>query len=213
MEQSPTQQLTDLVLGALRDRQGRIRAEDALSAIATIVAERTIAAAGDYELRQHDFAPGSRVLSANINRLLCGDTDLEDAPADSVFRSLRDQLLARGYHREEFPPLKDVFEAFLKGVITEDTWGKVPLSVPKQNLPNVLPLQVGFESRPTVDRIVAGLDAAGALRAATAALVELLAMVRDTIDRRVALRLTFETINGMAKTAPMTVAAMEKLSK
>ena len=44
------------------------------------------------------------------------------------------------------------------------------------------------------------------------ALVAELAQVRDAIDHKVALSLVFETINGMAKTAPMTATAFREAS-
>ncbi len=42
------------------------------------------------------------------------------------------------------------------------------------------------------------------------ALVIALARVRDAIDRGVATRLVLETVNGMAKTAPMTERHMRE---
>lgn len=49
------------------------------------------------------------------------------------------------------------------------------------------------------------------LRIATEALAEILAEVASAIDHKVALTIAIETINGMAKTAPMTERAMQQV--
>jgi hypothetical protein len=51
-------------------------------------------------------------------------------------------------------------------------------------------------------------DKARGLRIATESLAEILTEVASVIDHKVALTLAVETINGMAKTAPMTHRAM-----
>jgi hypothetical protein len=53
-------------------------------------------------------------------------------------------------------------------------------------------------------------DKARCLRISTEALAEILAMVASAIDHKLALTLAIETINGMAKTAPMTERAMQQ---
>src|ERR1043166_1514671 len=87
--------LVEFILNMLRDKNGRIRVEDAISAAATIVGERCIDAAGDFPLRDHQFSPGSRVFSTNANELICGDVyegGVSQVPGDSVVGLLRARL-------------------------------------------------------------------------------------------------------------------------
>jgi len=49
------------------------------------------------------------------------------------------------------------------------------------------------------------------LRATTAVLARALCETRDALTRIVATTLAIETVNGMAKTAPMTAVAMAKM--
>lgn len=210
------QKLAELVLGALRDPNGRIRVEDAVSAAATIVGERCIDATGDYPLRDHELIPGSRAFSTKANELICGDVsdrDLSQVPKDSIVGILRSRLDPRVYADAEFPPLSQVFEQFAARIGNPADWGKVPLSVPKDHLPFIPPLRAGYEMRARVDEILHPIreDRARCLRIATESLAEILAMVASSIDHKVALTLAIETINGMAKTAPMTAKAMQKV--
>jgi hypothetical protein len=101
------QRLVELVLGILRE-QGRIRVEDAISAAATIVAERCIDAAGDFALRDHELVPGSRVFSTKVNELICGDISdgvVGQVPKDSIVGVLRRRLDARVCADADFPAL------------------------------------------------------------------------------------------------------------
>ena len=128
---------------------------------------------------------------------------------------LRDQLVAAGYRGEEFPDLKCVFEGFATRIGKDDDWGWVPLSVPADNRPHLMPLMVAFETRADVDRVLAAVrgDKAKALTASTLALADILGKVKDVIDHRAALLLAIETVNGMAKTAPMTDEAYQKVAR
>lgn len=56
-----------------------------------------------------------------------------------------------------------------------------------------------------------GDDVGNRLRATTAVLARVLCETRDALTRIVATTLAIETVNGMAKTAPMTAAAMAKM--
>ena len=84
--------------------------------------------------------------------------------------------------------------------------------MPEDHLPFIPPLRVGYETRARVDDIFASVrdDKARCLRIATEALAEILAMVASAVDHKLALTLAIETINGMAKTAPMTERAMQQ---
>jgi hypothetical protein len=207
--------LVDLVLNALRDKDGRIRAEDAISAAATIVGERCIDLAADYPLRDHDMTPGARAFSTKANELICGevaDGKASQLPADSVVGVLRARLDTGLYPDVEFPVLSDVFRHYAACVGNAADWGKVPLSVGEDHLPFIPPLRVGYETRGRVDDILLPVrdDKARCLRIATQSLADILVMVASAIDHQVALTLAIETINGMAKTAPMTARAMQQ---
>lgn len=208
--------LVETLLGKLTAKDGGIHAEDAVSASAAVVAERCILAAGEFDPHRHQFTPGSRVFSDQINGLISGDQPtVESADAGSVVGILRDQVLAAGYRREEFPDLKGVFGGFAARIGKEEDWGWVPLSTPADNRPHLMPLMVAYETRTDVDRVLATVrgDKAKALAASTLALADILGKVEDVIDHRVALLLAIETVNGMAKTAPMTDEAYQRVAR
>jgi hypothetical protein len=207
--------LVDLVLGGLRDKNGRIHAEDAISAAATIVGERCIDAAGDFPLRDHQLAPGSRAFSTRANELICGDAadgDINRIPPDTIVGTLRRQLDPHVYPNTEFPPQKEVFAQFAARIGNPTDWGRVPLSVSKDNFPFIPPLRAGYETRARVDEILRPVldDKRRCLRIATESLADILTMVAPAMDHKLALTLAIETINGMAKTAPMTEKAMQQ---
>jgi hypothetical protein len=205
--------LVDYILKALTDKDGRVRAEDAISAAATIVAERCIDAAGNFELRNHNFHPGSRVFSETANALFCGDVtsdNLDDVPASSIIGILRSKLDAQTYTKESFPALTTVFKGFASRAGDPKDFGKVPLSVPEENYPFLLPLKVGYETRARVDEIMMPIRSNKrlCLQVATEALAAILNMISNVMNPGVALMLAVETINGMMKTAPMTAKAL-----
>ena len=178
-DESIRQKLADLVLGVLRDQNGRIHVEDAISAAATIVGERCIDAAGDFPLRDHGLTPGERAFSTRANELICGDVfegGVSQIPGDSIVGVLRVTLDTRLYLDAEFPNLAEVFRQFAARVGDPGDWGKVPLSVPKEHVPFILPLQIGYQTRARVDDILAplGTDKARCLRIATESLAEIL---------------------------------------
>jgi hypothetical protein len=194
-------------------QNGRIHVEDLISAAAAIVGEVCIEAAGDFNPRNHEFAPGGRVFSTKANVLISGDADFDESPADSIIGILKEKLTGCGFVKADFPVLKDLFTYFAANVGKVEDWGKVPLSVPKDNHPFIKPLRVAYELRPTVDKVFAPLgdNRQQRLQAATLTLAETLCKTRDVLARRIATTLAIETVNGMAKTAPMTDAAMAKI--
>src|SRR5262245_58406039 len=143
--------LVKLLLDRLAAPDGRIHAEDAISAAACVVAERCISAAGELDPSNHQLAPGSRVFSERLNELISGNQPTVDsAHSASVVGVLRDRLVAVGYRRDEFPDLKRVFEEFAARIGNADEWGWAPLSVPTDNRPHLMPLMVAFETRADV---------------------------------------------------------------
>ena len=71
----------------------------------------------------------------------------------------------------------------------------------------------GSTAREAVDKALSALgeDAMSRLQACTQALAMALIQTKDVLSRLVATTLALETVNGMAKTAPMTRAAMMML--
>ena len=207
--------LVELVKKRLTDRTNRIRAEDTICAAAAIVGERCIDAAGDFSLREHALAPGSRVFSNRINELLCGDkpeASPDALPPQSVYGMLKEGLNADYYTLKDFPSLVSVFSGYAAGIGKGEDWGKVPVTVLPRNYPTIIPLQFAFETRDNVDAVLRPVmaDKMRCLVIATRALVALLNQMTGAIEPDVALRLTFEIANGMAKTAPMTKAAFKR---
>ena len=208
--------LVDYILKVLTDKDGRIRAEDAISAAATIVAERCIDAAGNFDLRNHKYHPGSRVFSETANAFFSGDTDnLDKVPPNSIVGMLRSRLDAAAYTEDTFSSLSSVFKVFASRAGDPKDWGKVPLSVPEENRPFVLPLKVGYETRERVDEILKPIRSNKplCLQVATEALAAILNMISNVMNPGIALTLAIETINGMMKTAPMTARALAEREK
>jgi hypothetical protein len=192
---------------------GRIRVEDLISAAAAMVGEAAIAKAGDYDPRKHDYPPGARVFSTKINQLICDDKSFNEAPPNSIVGDLRERLIACGFSEPDFPRLEGVFRHFAENIGKKEDWGKVPLSIAPQHHPFAQPLRIAYETRSLVDGSLSPLgdDVSNRLRATTAVLARALCETRDALTRIISTTLAIETVNGMAKTAPMTAAAMAKM--
>jgi hypothetical protein len=65
------------------------------------------------------------------------------------------------------------------------------------------------ETRAVVDSAFKSLDSSRRLHAGVLTLAGVLIAVQNAIDKKIALLLALETVNGMAKTAPMTDEAMK----
>ena len=209
--------LVHWILAKLKDERG-VRAEDAVTVAATIVGERCIDLANQFPLRDHDLGPGARAFSQRINEILFGDSTKggwDAVPDESVFGILRNHLDGSKYREADYPPLKGIIELYAAHVGEAEYWGRVPLSAPKDHHPFVLPLQMGFESRDFVDQILheAKADKKVCLAIVSHSLADILNMVAGTLDAKTALALALETVNGMAKTAPMTKAAMAQTQR
>jgi hypothetical protein len=207
-----------IILDYSHFRGEALGAKEAIAAMAAVVGERCIEAAGEYTARGHKFVPGQRVFSDLINTLLAGEVtsdDLAAVPGNSVFGIIRDQLEEDGFKASIFPSIPGVFRGFAAQIGHPDDWGKVPLSLPRTQWPQKLPLRVTFDTRAHIDAAV-GADSGKklhALRMTTLALTTLMKELRAHIDPNVSLIVALETINGMAKTAPMTDKAIENPSE
>lgn len=217
VDREMAQKIVDLVMKMLRDKDGRIHTEDAISGCATIVAERCIDAAGDFSLRDHEMIPGSRVFSDRANHLICADvptSDLAMFPPTCIVGMLRKFLPTAIYPNSDFPSVEEVIKYFVSHIGKEEDWGRVPLSNTNQPV-FIPPLRFGYESRPLVDDILqpVAADKLRCLTIATMALAEMLKLVETSMDHKTNLTLALETINGMAKTAPMTAKAMAQVQR
>jgi hypothetical protein len=203
-----TNALSAMFEASLADADHRIRVEDLLSAAAAVCGEACIAAAGDFDLEHHSFTPGSPVFSDRVNGILCADASDWGSAATSVFGIIRGGALAQGYATDDFPPIDEPIRLFASAIDGEGPtpWGFVPLSVPEDNRPFAQPLRQAYDLRGPVRAIFAEqqVPAAEWPHTCAFALVVELARVREAIDHGIAVRLVLETVNGMAKTAPMT---------
>ena len=91
-----TNALSALFEAQVQGEDGRIRVEDLLSAAAAVCGEACMAAAGDFDLEHHPFAPGSPVLSDRVNGILCADAPDWASATLSVFGIIRGGALAQG---------------------------------------------------------------------------------------------------------------------
>ena len=207
-------ELVALFEAKVKTADGRIRVEDLLSAAAAATGEACIVAAGEFDPQRHTFTPGSVVMSDRMNGILADDSADWAGAGASVLGIIATGGLAAGYSEADLPSLANVFRGFAAGVGGggSATWGFVPLSVPEENRPFVQPLRQSYELRPGVRAILGRhkVPMSGWPRACAFALVAELGRVRDAIDHGVALRIVLETVNGRAKTAPMTDEAMRQ---
>lgn len=205
--------LSELFEAKVIDVEGRIRVEDLLSAAAAVCGEACIAAAGEIDPEHHALVPGSAVLSDRVNTILVADAPDWGGAATSVFGIIRGGALAQGYAEADFPPIDEPIRFFVTALGAGGVpWGFVPLSVPEDDRPFVQPLRQAFELREAAQAVFSEqrMPAAEWPAASAFALVIELARVRDAIDHGVATRLVLETVNGMAKTAPMTAERMRE---
>jgi hypothetical protein len=204
--------LAELLENRLNEPGRGIRVEDLLSAAAAVTGQACIRTASDYDPDSHDFIPGAAVFSERANVLLVGDTaNWEAAPGDCVFAVVRTFALAHGYAPADFPPIDQLIGVYAAGLGGDAAqaiaqYGRVPLSAPPDNRPRRPPLQDAWDLRLPVAALFEerGTPAADRLAACALALGIVLTHVKDAIDHGLAVRLTLETVNGMAKMAPMT---------
>lgn len=206
-----TNQLVNHVFSIIQTDKG-VRVEDAICVMATILAERCIKVTNEFSIYSHDFEPGSTVFSERINELLVGPSSFkkwEDLPTDCMFRRMKLKLNSN-FDSSLFPSLDNIFVSFAEN-IGESEWGNLKLSVPRDNLPSILPLQAGYETRKYVDEKINVVDDEYTLRVVINAMCSILIETKKAIDPSIALALTFEIINGMCKTATMTEIKMQEL--
>ncbi len=221
VERDPRAQDEDLAKGIKNVIQAYVRKagvaspdREAIAAMAAVVGERCQEVAGEFPVRKHTFVPGQRIFSDRVNVLLAGDgraVDLDGIPSPAIYGQIRDEVDGGRYPRDRFPALKAIFQGFASRIGKPEDWGKVPLSLPAEDWPRLLPLRAAFDTRNGIDAVLGPIkgDKERALRVSTRALTLLLNGADQRLDPGDSLALALETINGMAKTAPMLAAIAE----
>ncbi len=209
--------LFNAVCGKMRDPAGRIRAEDLLTALASVTGELCLDSLMKTSLRQLSVNPGTLILGDHANATICGDVlDVSKAPADSVVGILRDRLSPIGYSLAEFPDLKrEVFEFFAANCGRKELRNRAPLSIPPEGHPTVHSMAIAYDLRATVDLALepVGADLKARIRAAAHAIAEALIAVKDVMPHRIGLLLVLQTVNATSKMAPLTAAAVAAYEK
>ncbi|WP_299313224.1 hypothetical protein [uncultured Aquimarina sp.] len=206
-----TKNLVNYVYNSVQTEKG-VRVEDAICVMSTIVAERCIKIVNEFSIDEHDFEPGSTIFSEKINELLVGPIAVENwnnLPVECVFARIKRKIDSH-FHKSPFPSLKGIFETYAKNV-GESEWGNLILSVPLENIPSILPLQAGYETRKYIEKNINLESDEKTLRIVINAICRILIETKMALDSSVALTLTFEIINGMSKTATMTDKKMAEL--
>jgi hypothetical protein len=198
-----------------------IRCEDFISAAAAFAGEVCMRKAADFDFDNSTFAPGKRVFSQKVNAVLSGDvTEWKDVPVTSAFGAIYN-LLARSreiaWPPETFPGISQIYENFAKGLghgASPAQWGYVPLSLPPAHLPQMPPLRSAFELRQVALGITGKqpIPTDALFAASSITLIKTLTVTRSAIDNAVAIRLALETMNGMAKTAPVLPRHMQEFA-
>lgn len=206
-----TKKLVEFVYNSIQTDR-RVRVEDAICLISTIVAERCIEVTNEFSINEHEFVPGSAVFSEKINELLVGQIAVEnwnDLPKECVFARIKNKINSH-FDNSTFPSLTGIFENYAKN-IGKTEWGNLNLSIPEDNKPFFLPLQVGYETRKFIDKNINLENNEKTLQITINAIARILIETKMALDSSIALTLTFEIINGMSKTATMTDKKMTEL--
>ena len=206
-----TKKLVEYVYNSIQTDKG-VRVEDAICLISTIVAERCIEVTNEFSIYEHEFEPGSAVFSEKINELLVGQIAVEkwnELPKESVFARIKSKVDSH-FDNNSFPSLTGIFENYAKNIGKTD-WGNLNLSIPEDNKPFCLPLQVGYETRKFIDKNINLENNEKTLQIAINAIARILIETKMALDSSISLTLTFEIINGMSKTATITDKKMAEL--
>jgi len=208
------EQVYELAVAYVRDSDNRIHVEDLVSALAAATGEACLRQVGQVNIDDPASIPGSRVLSDAVNGALCADqTDWEKAPPETIYGIIHHYALVGGYAASAFPPMGEVFRTFIEGLAGETEWGWVPLSTPPANRPIVRPLQAAHDLRGPLEAIWTEHRVPPAYRAGVCALAlaKALAVVKEAIDPKIAVRTALETVNAMAKTVPVNETHMRRM--
>ena len=200
--------------------KGMFRCEDMISATAAFVGECAMCNADELDVDNHPYAPGRAIFSQRINMVLSGDrTDWREVPITSTFGALYGILTHAGapggaWDPRIFPDIAGIYQSYAAARgpnAPAGQWGFVPLGVAPGHAPKMPPLRAAFELRRLAfaNRTAAFPSRTDLSTVSQLALVKVLTKTRRAIAEAVAIKLAFETINGMAKTAPVLLKHMQ----
>ncbi len=214
----PARALAEMFKARKRMIDGLIRPENLLSATAAVTGEFCIRVAGEFDPYHHNFAPGSTVGSDKVDQLAVRrPTRLTSLPEGTLFGTIREGALHRGYADSDFPAIDDIVRQSVEGRARDGDQvavrGRVVLTVSRDHLPKLSPLQEAYLMRELVITRMSNWgeplnDQAVVCARATAML---LGYVRDFIDPKIALQIVFATVYGVAHMAPMTRRHMAEM--
>ena len=209
------ERLARTAVARVQDPSGRVRVEDYLTVLAAMAGESALVVGiAPTEIETADLAPGSAVFGPQINEILSGDgSEIAEVPADSVVGILVRELVPATVPISYFDQLERLYKLVVSNVGTEP-WGNVPLSVGDDHRPTILPIQVAFEMRGVVDQALQLAELPPELRHVPCALALAIGIrqVAGAIELPVAVNLALEVTFGMAKMAPMSKAAYERVA-
>ncbi len=195
--------IRDAALHSVQAADRGVRVEDYLTTLAAATGEAALAATG-FPVDAHDLPPGSPVFVEAVNGVLTGDPLPPHgvAPPGTVWSVLQAARL----------PLPDPGELYAQHAagVGSAGWGFVATSVPEANRPRVMALRAAYELRATVLEVERSAGATPAQRhlVTATALTQAVAQTAQAIAVPVGVRLACEVLVAMAKTAPMTDAAV-----
>ena len=193
---------------------GPYRIEDLISAAAAFAGENILGQVDGSVLSDHQFRPGSPLFSEKANSLLSGSSsDWAAMPHLTAFARLYSILPHHPkfpYPYEAFPSPDAVYRHFAArrrdGVVSKEDWGTASLTIPTAHWPQKPPLRSAYELRQAVSRLWGNDEPTPAVlcELAQLCLTQFLVIARTTkFSPSFALVLAMETLNAMAKTAPM----------
>jgi hypothetical protein len=199
-------------------KKGMFRCEDMISAAAALVGECCLRNSAVFDFDHHDLAPGRAIFSDKITGILSGDrANWQEIPLTSVFGVLYFTLTRNPkapWNPGIFPDVAEIYRHYAAARGSKAPavqWGYVPLTSTPAHAPTKPPLRAAFELRclalkdPT-------LFPGDLLSVSQSLLIKTLIKVRSAIDDAVAIRLALETMNGMAKMAPVLPRHMQEFA-
>jgi hypothetical protein len=200
-------EIADLVLRNCKEGDGRIRAEDAISTAAAITGEACLTICGELNPDEHDLVPGQPFVSDAVDQVLGKDgTSWDSFIQKSPLGILQAAVPIIGFSAGDIPKLEPIFQNCASSIgKSGQSKGSVPLTVPEENRPRVMPLLAAFQLRSKLNGLYESRGTSPEDRplVCTGALAQILGMTRNALAPRIALMLAYETLVGMSKTVPM----------
>ena len=194
---------------------GRVRVEDFLTVLAAVAGEAALTVGiAPTDIETAELIPGSAVFGPQINDVLTGDTaEIKDVRVNCLVGILIKELVPSVVPLSYFDQLERIYKLVASSA-GGAAWGHPALTVADDHRPSILPIQVAFEMRGVVDQAMTMAELPPELRyvPCALALASGIRQVAAAIDLSVAVTLALEVTFGMAKMAPMSKAAFEKIA-